>query len=99
MRYRTRNSFSYGSTWMSLAPFWMADISTTFTSLMTGASPPCFSSDSALISSRSSSTSTSSLPAVISAIDWVASSSALLPPPTNPLPTPPPAASLGLASA
>ena len=41
-RYRTRNSFSYGSMWMSLAPFWMADISTTLTSLMTGASPPCF---------------------------------------------------------
>ena len=27
--------------WMSLAPFWIADISTTFTSWMTGASSPC----------------------------------------------------------
>ena len=26
--------------WMSLAPFWMADIRMTFTSLMTGASSP-----------------------------------------------------------
>ena len=44
MRNRTRNSFSYGSTWMSLAPFWIADISIRFTRRMTGASPPCFSS-------------------------------------------------------
>ena len=27
--------------WMSLAPFWIADISIRFTSRMTGASPPC----------------------------------------------------------
>ena len=45
MRNRTRNSFSYGSMWMSLAPFWIADISIRLTSRMTGASPPCFSSD------------------------------------------------------
>ena len=45
MRNRTRNSFSYGSTWMSLAPFWIADISIRLTRRMTGASPPCFSSD------------------------------------------------------
>ena len=30
---------------MSLAPFWIADISIRLTSRMTGASPPCFSSD------------------------------------------------------
>ena len=65
---------------MSLAPFWMADISTTLTSLMTGASPPCRSSDSALISSISWRTSTSSAPAsVISSIDFAAISSALGP--------------------
>ena len=70
---------------MSLAPFWMADISTTFTSLMTGASPPCLSSDSALISSMSCRISTSSAPPTdISSIDRVAISSALL------LPRPPP---------
>ncbi len=45
--------------WMSLAPFWIADIRITFTSLMTGASSPCLSSASALISSSSSRTSTS----------------------------------------
>ena len=50
MRYRTRSSFSYGSMWMSLAPFWIADISTTFTSRTTGASSPCLASASALIS-------------------------------------------------
>ena len=51
MRKRTRNSFSYGSMWMSLAPFWIADISIRFTSRMTGASPPCFSSEATSISS------------------------------------------------
>ena len=45
--------------WMSLAPFWMADIRMTLTSLMTGASSPCRCSASALISSSSASTSTS----------------------------------------
>ena len=60
MRKRTRNSFSYGSTWMSLAPFWIADISIRFTSRMTGASPPCFSSVETSICSISSSISTSS---------------------------------------
>ena len=60
MRNRTRNSFSYGSMWMSLAPFWIADISIRLTSRMTGASPPCFSSEETSICSSSSSTSTSS---------------------------------------
>ena len=60
MRNRTRNSFSYGSMWMSLAPFWIADISIRLTSRMTGASPPCFSSDATSICSISSSISTSS---------------------------------------
>ena len=60
MRNRTRNSFSYGSMWMSLAPFWIADISIRLTRRMTGASPPCFSSDDTSIWSSSSSTSTSS---------------------------------------
>src|SRR4029453_6274917 len=59
MRYRPRSSFSYGSMWMSLAPFEMADIRMTLTSLMTGASSPWRASVSALISSRSSMTSTS----------------------------------------
>ena len=53
-----------GSMWMSLAPFEIADIRTTFTSLMTGASSPCRASVSALISSRSSMTSTSLASAV-----------------------------------
>ena len=53
MRNRTRNSRSYGSMWMSLAPLWMADISTRLTSRMTGASPLCRSS--AATSSSSSS--------------------------------------------
>ena len=35
---------------MSLAPFWIADISTTLTSWTTGASSPCLASASALIS-------------------------------------------------
>ena len=78
---------------MSLAPFWMADISTTFTSLMTGASPPCLSSDSALISSMSSRTSTSSAPTDIdiSSIDLVAISSALDAAHQPNVPPPPPA--------
>ena len=46
--------------WMSLAPFWIADISIRFTSRMTGASPPCFSSEATSICSISSSSSTSS---------------------------------------
>ena len=45
---------------MSLAPFWMADISIRFTSRMTGASPPWRSSDATSMCSSSSSTSTSS---------------------------------------
>ena len=60
MRYRIRNSFSYGSTWMSLAPFWIADASTTFTNRTTGASPPCFSRVTTSRSSVSSRTWTSS---------------------------------------
>ena len=60
MRKRTRNSFSYGSMWMSLAPFWIADISIRFTRRMTGASPLCRSSEATSICSSSSSTSTSS---------------------------------------
>ena len=55
---------------MSLAPFEMADIRITLTSLMTGASSPCRVSASALISSSSSSTSTS--PASMSGISDIA---------------------------
>ena len=66
MRNRTRNSFSYGSMWMSLAPFWMADISIRFTSRMIGASPPWRSSEATSIWSSSSRTSTSSSTAVSS---------------------------------
>src|ERR687892_619645 len=44
---------------MSLAPFWIADISTTLQSRTTGASSPCLASASALISCISSRTSTS----------------------------------------
>ena len=75
MRNRMRNSRSYGSMWMSLAPFWMLEVSTMFTMRMTGASPVCFSSAATSISSRSSRTSTAS-PAA-SACCW-ATSSALL---------------------
>ena len=46
--------------WMSLAPFSMAEASTTLTSRTTGASPPCFSRLRTSTSSGSSSTSTSS---------------------------------------
>ncbi len=38
MRKRTRKSFSYGSTWISDAPFLMASMRIRFTSLTTGAS-------------------------------------------------------------
>ena len=38
MRKRTRKSFSYGSTWMSEAPFLIASSRMRFTSLTTGAS-------------------------------------------------------------
>ena len=66
--------------WMSLAPFWIADISRTFTSRMTGASSPCRASASTLISSRSSSTSTSpSSPVGMSSSARDAASSAPLP--------------------
>ncbi len=66
---------------MSLAPFWIADIRITFTSLMTGASSPCLASVSALISSNSLRTSTSpgsSSPGMFSSA-WLAISSALGP--------------------
>ena len=69
--------------WMSLAPFEIADIRMTLTSLMTGASSPCRASISALISSRSSITSTSPATSAsmvgISVSDRVAMSSALSP--------------------
>ena len=65
---------------MSLAPFEMADMRMTLTSLMTGASSPCRVSASALISSTSSRISTSSASmSGISCIARVASSSALSP--------------------
>src|SRR5437764_8588133 len=38
MRNRMRKTFSYGSQWMSLAPFWIASTSTMLTSFTTGAS-------------------------------------------------------------
>ena len=41
--------------WMSLAPFWIEDISSRLTIRMTGASPPCFSSEVTSSSSTSSS--------------------------------------------
>ena len=63
--------------WMSLAPFEMADIRMTLTSLMTGASSPCRVSASALISSRSSMTSTSPMSDGISSSALVAISRAL----------------------
>ena len=61
--------------WMSLAPFWMLEVSTMFTMRMTGASPVAFSSAATSISSRSSSTSTAS-PAA-SACCWATSSARL----------------------
>ena len=67
---------------MSLAPFEIADIRITFTSLMTGASSPWRVSISALISSMSLSTSTSPPSASvvgISVSERVAISSALSP--------------------
>ena len=60
IRYLMRYSFSYGSMWMSLAPFWIAEARTTLTSRTTGASPPCFSRVTTSTSSISSSSSTSS---------------------------------------
>ena len=67
--------------WMSLAPFWIADIRITFTSLMTGASSPCLASASALISSNSWRTSTSpaSSSSGMFSSAWLAASSALGP--------------------
>ena len=67
--------------WMSLAPFWIADIRMTFTSLMTGASSPCLASASALISSNSLRTSTSPGSSSIGMFSraWLATSSALGP--------------------
>ena len=67
--------------WMSLAPFWIADIRITFTSLMTGASSPCLASASALISSNSWRTSTSpaSSSSGMFSRAWLAASSALGP--------------------
>ena len=67
--------------WMSLAPFWIADIRITFTSLMTGASSPCLASASTLISSNSLRTSTSpaSSSSGMFSRAWLAASSALGP--------------------
>jgi hypothetical protein len=52
-RYRTRSFFSYGSMWMSLAPFLMALSRIMLTSLTTGASSLAFSSSRRLMSSSS----------------------------------------------
>ena len=61
MRNRTRNAFSYGSQWMSLAPFWMASTSTMLTSFTTGASSAdSFSSKTSTLPPLSSSSSTTS---------------------------------------
>ncbi len=64
MRKRTRNSFSYGSMWMSEAPRFSESTSSTFVSLMTGAAsadlvrlPRSISSSSLLTVSTSASAS------------------------------------------
>src|SRR5437867_12865442 len=53
MRNRTRNSFSYGSMWMSDAPRFSASMSSTFESLMTGAASEDLASAPRSISSSS----------------------------------------------
>ena len=53
MRKRTRNSFSYGSMWMSEAPRLSASIRSTFESLMTGAASEDLASAPRSISSSS----------------------------------------------
>ncbi len=73
MRYRTRSFFSYGSTWMSLAPFLMALRRMALTRRTTGAPSAAFSSSRMFTSSASTENSTSSCSnsESTSSYDWV----------------------------
>ncbi len=62
IRNRMRNTFSYGSQWMSDAPFRIASTRTMLTSLTTGASSAdSFSSKTSTLACESSSTTSRSL--------------------------------------